>query len=400
MRLFLPICILAIEKTTIVHASIYVSALFQEYVFPSVNYFDVRETKWPKFDQVLNGRVVVLPSLNLDESFPETGDKENATDGSHGPFYPVHDDWVLERMKEAPKFLVVDFQSAPSFEEAMYNTSLAASKVGADFVVVVVGSHVSWQQQFLFWWSHQFPGSPTGDLLPTGNATHPHFYIAVGPRQGQEIIQLIKQETHYLGNYSSEEFFFGIDNFDDFEGRDLVVRCVSYIFLVLSLSQWIRNNDPSSGNRRSNHTSSTRNHYTGEDLSMGEIQASSAGQDCPVCLETMQPGEMVRILPCRHALHHDCITGWFQQGKYSCPLCKMDFSQYLEEQRTATREIIRGSRQHRRHRWFWPWGRRTIQNMDAENQLLADRNTTIIAEGSDSDDLGDLELTSDLPTIT
>ncbi len=396
MRLLLWLSVLLGEKATLVDCAIYVNAMFQEYIFPSVNYFDVKETKWPYFDQVLSGRVVVLPSLNLDVIFPENDD-ENATKDHRVPFNDIDDDWELERWKEAPKFLIVDFGSA-SFDTAMYNTSLAASKVGADFVVLIVGTSATWQQKFSFWWSHRFPGSSTEQLAPGGNATHPHFYMAVGAWEGREIIELVEREIRYLGNYSSEEFFFGIDDFDDFRGQDIVLRLLGYMVFVLAVSKWVRNNDHSNGNNRSSgNNQSTDIRYTGEDLGLGEIQSSSAGQDCPVCLEAMQPGETVRILPCRHVLHHDCINGWFEHGKYSCPLCKMDLIDHLEEQRSATYEIIRGSTV-RRRRLLWPFERR-IMNLEVEDHLIASGSTSG-GYNSGGDELGDLELTIDTRPIT
>lgn len=388
--LWLQVLFVLGELTTFAHAAIYVSALFQEYIFPSVNYFDVRETKWPYFDQVLSGRVLVLPSLNLDVVFPQSAG--NATNEEQAPVNDVDDDWELDRWKQSPKFLLVDFGSA-SFETAMHNTSLAASKLGVDFVVLIVGTNVTWQQRFSFWWSHRFPGSTSENLSPGGNATHPHFYMAVQAWQGREIIQLVEREMIYLGNLSSEEFFFGIDNFDDFKGREMVVRLLSYLISVLAVSRWIRNNDENSGNRDLNNNRSTNPRFTGEDLGLGEIQSSSEGQDCPVCLETMEPGETVRILPCRHVLHHDCITGWFQHGKYSCPLCKMDLRHHLEEHRSATYEMIQGSTVRQRRRLWWPFGRR-IQNYDAEHQLIAPEMTQVDANNT-GDDLGDLELSID-----
>lgn len=400
------------DKTTRVRAGIHVSDVLVNYVFPSVNYFDVKETKWPYFDQVLSGRVAVLPSLNLDQVFPldyEYEYNETAPNATR-PFDHYgniigDDDSQLEMWKDSPKFLVVDFGSASSslFEAAMRNTSLAAEKMGVDFVVLVVGSNVTWQEKFCFWWSHRFPGSPTKELPPGGNATHQHFFMAVGPGEGAEIIEFVERDNFFFETYEPcGEFYFGIDNVDTILGRDFFVRLVLYIIMVLLVSRYIRdgneNNTNSPRPRDGNRAGYMQ--FTGEDLGMGEIQSVSAAQDCPVCLETMQPGETVRILPCRHVLHHDCITGWFEHGKYSCPLCKMDLQSHLEEQRSASMDIIRGSTV----RWWWripvlvrPF-RRRIRNAGAGDHLIVTSSPD--ASPTTNDDEGDLELTEEPRSIT
>jgi hypothetical protein len=46
------------------------------------------------------------------------------------------------------------------------------------------------------------------------------------------------------------------------------------------------------------------------------------GEDCPVCLNAFEPGEVLLMLPkCRHRFHSDCITKWLSEWKKKCPLC-------------------------------------------------------------------------------
>jgi hypothetical protein len=392
------------ETTTCVHAGIYVNALFENYEFSSVNYFDVGETRWPYFDVIILGRVAVLPSLNLDslnldQVFVDKNETDENATRPFDHFDILEFDAELDRWKDSPKFLVVDFGSA-SFEAAMHNTSLAAEKMGVDFVVLVVGSNVTWQEKLSFWWSHRFPGSPTKELLPGGNTTHPHFFLAVGGGEGTGIRALIERENRLLENYSQYELYFGIDNIDAIEGRDFVAQLIIYVIMILSVLKCIGNetgrnsNSPPGDGNRASYTQ-----FTGDDLGMGEIQSASAVQDCPVCLETMQPGDTVRILPCRHALHHDCINGWFEHGKYSCPLCKMDLQSHLEEHRSASLSIIApGSTVRRGWRILWPFGRR-IDNSGAGDQLIVSfSHATSLA--TDDENVGDLELTEEPRTIT
>mmetsp|Transcript_32276 Transcript_32276/g.47485 ORF Transcript_32276/g.47485 Transcript_32276/m.47485 type:complete len:463 (-) Transcript_32276:248-1636(-) len=43
---------------------------------------------------------------------------------------------------------------------------------------------------------------------------------------------------------------------------------------------------------------------------------------CCVCLEDFQEGERLRLLPCNHSFHTECILPWLTERNPTCPLCK------------------------------------------------------------------------------
>eukprot|EP01138_Halocafeteria_seosinensis_P007993 gb/GECG01008166.1/.p1 GENE.gb/GECG01008166.1/~~gb/GECG01008166.1/.p1 ORF type:complete len:346 (+),score=28.34 gb/GECG01008166.1/:1-1038(+) len=45
---------------------------------------------------------------------------------------------------------------------------------------------------------------------------------------------------------------------------------------------------------------------------------------CSICLAYFENGEQLRILPCLHQFHSECIDPWLSQGKAECPVCKVD----------------------------------------------------------------------------
>ncbi|KAJ4963643.1 hypothetical protein NE237_023582 [Protea cynaroides] len=45
------------------------------------------------------------------------------------------------------------------------------------------------------------------------------------------------------------------------------------------------------------------------------------GEACRICLEEFSVGLEVKVMPCAHVFHGDCIITWLQQSHY-CPLCR------------------------------------------------------------------------------
>ncbi|KAG7344008.1 ring-like zinc finger domain containing protein [Nitzschia inconspicua] len=52
---------------------------------------------------------------------------------------------------------------------------------------------------------------------------------------------------------------------------------------------------------------------------------------CAICLDEFESKEKVRILPCKHRFHEDCLVPWLTERHSSCPLCKFDVLQHVLE---------------------------------------------------------------------
>jgi len=65
----------------------------------------------------------------------------------------------------------------------------------------------------------------------------------------------------------------------------------------------------------------------GESDSLGEEESPC----CAICIDEFEHMEKVRVLPCGHKFHEDCLVPWLTERHASCPLCKMDVLQHVRE---------------------------------------------------------------------
>ena len=239
------------------------------------------------------------------------------------------------------------------------NITRTAQNWYMDFVILIIDDHDSWKDRFHFWWSPQA-------YLSNVSAPTPPYFLAVSRNTGKVLSDLL-EDTRFNTTKDWHECLHYIElRFDDLnamQGKDLAVllflRILFYLLFICSMVRWF------SALYQDDKDDKPRVQFTGNELGQGVIQEGTFCE-CAICLEAMPAGTKVRILPCRHAFHHDCIVGWFNEDKYTCPMCKMDLGSHLTEQRVAA-GFLQTSRTARRYRW----GRGLWRRIQAdENQLL------------------------------
>jgi Ring finger domain len=377
-----------------IHAAVYVDTPFSDKVFDSVPYFDFEDTKWPfmkSSGDMLIGTVRILTGSDFDKFFTEyqTVEKETTVsqDASESTDSDSDAEYSLETnnfISKEPNFLLVEFRGS-TYSSSLANIEQVAAWLDMDFVVLVVNRDATWYEKFRFWWSHKLPGA-SDQLMDAGEVVDwsgrvPCSFLALGPARGAKLINLLEEFETW--NLEPSAFYFGIDDASVMQGRTFMWRISLYLVFTTALCRWVLFMDRRERQQKEGEEELVT--YTGDELGMGEVQTTST-HECCICLETMEQGETVRILPCRHVFHHECINGWFHHNKYSCPMCKVDLKKHLEERRLATEEINVLSSTPKRsiiHR-LWPC-KRTILTV-SEGQLIEGRTEPAAST------LGDLEL--------
>merc|ERR1740123_2756622 len=57
----------------------------------------------------------------------------------------------------------------------------------------------------------------------------------------------------------------------------------------------------------------------------GNDEETPYSSDCAICLGTWDAEDVIKVTPCGHAFHEECLGGWFQNGR-TCALCRQDLS--------------------------------------------------------------------------
>ncbi|KAL4910355.1 hypothetical protein BDW74DRAFT_144938 [Aspergillus multicolor] len=59
---------------------------------------------------------------------------------------------------------------------------------------------------------------------------------------------------------------------------------------------------------------------------------------CPICTDDFVKGQDLRVLPCNHQFHPECIDPWLVNVSGTCPLCRIDLNPPKTEEETENQE--------------------------------------------------------------
>lgn len=60
-----------------------------------------------------------------------------------------------------------------------------------------------------------------------------------------------------------------------------------------------------------------------KNIKAGDKELQGDGECCAICIEPYRVPEVLRMLPCSHEFHKNCIDPWLLEHR-TCPMCKMD----------------------------------------------------------------------------
>lgn len=52
---------------------------------------------------------------------------------------------------------------------------------------------------------------------------------------------------------------------------------------------------------------------------------------CAICQETYEDTSEIKILPCEHIFHKECVQEWLQKYQHKCPLCRSDCGEHAPQ---------------------------------------------------------------------
>jgi hypothetical protein len=55
-----------------------------------------------------------------------------------------------------------------------------------------------------------------------------------------------------------------------------------------------------------------------------DLELKTKNDKCPVCHDEYRENDNLRILPCEHCFHIDCIDNWLTQHSHKCPCCRKE----------------------------------------------------------------------------
>jgi len=72
----------------------------------------------------------------------------------------------------------------------------------------------------------------------------------------------------------------------------------------------------------------------------GDEEGKEFPGECPICLGTWEPDELIKVTVCRHAFHEECIGNWLRSAR-TCALCRQDLTKPVRESEVARPEATR-----------------------------------------------------------
>jgi hypothetical protein len=59
-----------------------------------------------------------------------------------------------------------------------------------------------------------------------------------------------------------------------------------------------------------------------------QMKVGTSEKECSICIKKFVKDQVIRLLPCKHIFHEECIVPWLEQ-KSECPNCRFNLKQFF-----------------------------------------------------------------------
>jgi len=62
-----------------------------------------------------------------------------------------------------------------------------------------------------------------------------------------------------------------------------------------------------------------------DEAMFGDEEEKPYPSECAICLGSWEQNDSIKVTPCGHAFHEECLGGWFRNGR-TCAICRQDLT--------------------------------------------------------------------------
>ncbi|XP_066534455.1 RING finger protein 150a [Hoplias malabaricus] len=176
--------------------------------------------------------------------------------------------------------------------------------------------------------------NPNETITMSHQGTGDIVAIMIPEPKGQEIVALLEKNVSV-----NMHITIGTRNLQKYVSRTSVVFVsISFIVLMIISLAWLvfyyiqrfryANARDRNQRRLGDAAKKAISKLQVRTIRKGDKETESDFDNCAVCIEGYKPNDVVRILPCRHVFHKNCVDPWLQDHR-TCPMCKMNILKAL-----------------------------------------------------------------------
>jgi len=202
---------------------------------------------------------------------------------------------------------------------------------------------------FVFWYclAQTVPLLPCGSScrngrflsqMPSWRALCIRFFLDDGPLHVHGLFNLTLFGLWFSNQTHVQEDAGGLsDTIKMYLCSNITVWACGHIHLFLRHSVTLpngRSSPPSSRGMEQDALTEIMNRLescTYDDRVVGEVDGEIYPGVCAVCLGEWELTDTMKVMPCRHVFHEECIRSWLQSSK-TCATCRLDVVEAMQKQ--------------------------------------------------------------------